>query len=467
MSAQLQFDVAVIGAGPGGYVAAIRAAQLGLKVAVIERDPRYGGTCTLRGCIPTKALLRDAHLLHEVRKAVQQGMFKTGPVDFDFDKIQARKNDIIAKSHRGIEYLFKKNKITAIKGAATLLAANRIHVAGDTAAEVEARNIIIATGSEAKSLPGYDVNEDRIISNVGALDMAAVPQSLVVVGAGAVGVEFASLYNTFGTKVTLLEAVPHLVPLEDEDVSKELRRVFTRKGIDVHTGAKLQSAKASGAGVEVAFQTDSGEAKAVTADKLLMATGRAPNTAGIGLETLGIVTERGFIKVDRYMQTNVAGVYAIGDVVPSPQLAHVAFQEGVIAAEKIAGQNPAAINYLHVPNCTYCDPQIASVGLTEAKAVAAGHKVKIGKFPFTAVAKARIEDATDGFVKIVATEEDGEILGVHMIGAGVTEMIAEGVTAMGLEGTVGDLTHLIHAHPTLSESVHEALEGVFGAPIHM
>jgi dihydrolipoamide dehydrogenase len=467
MSAQLQFDVAVIGAGPGGYVAAIRAAQLGLKVAVIERDPRYGGTCTLRGCIPTKALLRDAHLLHEVRKAVQQGMFKTGPVDFDFDKIQARKNDIIAKSHRGIEYLFKKNKITVIKGAATLLAANRIHVAGDTAAEVEARNIIIATGSEAKSLPGYDVNEDRIISNVGALDMAAVPQSLVVVGAGAVGVEFASLYNTFGTKVTLLEAVPHLVPLEDEDVSKELRRVFTRKGIDVHTGAKLQSAKASGTGVEVAFQTDSGEAKAVTADKLLMATGRAPNTAGIGLETLGIVTERGFIKVDRYMQTNVAGVYAIGDVVPSPQLAHVAFHEGVIAAEKIAGQNPAAINYLHVPNCTYCDPQIASVGLTEAKAIAAGHKIKIGKFPFTAVAKARIEDATDGFVKIVATEEDGEILGVHMIGAGVTEMIAEGVTAMGLEGTVGDLSHLIHAHPTLSESVHEALEGVFGAPIHM
>jgi dihydrolipoamide dehydrogenase len=467
MSAQLQYDVAVIGAGPGGYVAAIRAAQLGLKVAVIERDPRYGGTCTLRGCIPTKALLRDAHLLHEVRKAVQQGMFKTGPVDFDFDKIQARKNDIISKSHRGIEYLFKKNKITVIKGSATLLAANRIHVSGDSAAEVEARNIIIATGSEAKSLPGYDVNEDRIISNVGALDMAAVPQSLVVVGAGAVGVEFASLYNTFGTKVTLLEAVPHLVPLEDEDVSKELRRVFTRKGIDIHTGARLQSAKASGAGVDVAFQTDSGEAKTVTADKLLMATGRAPNTAGIGLETLGIVTERGFIKVDRYMQTNVAGVYAIGDVVPSPQLAHVAFQEGVIAAEKIAGQNPAAINYLHVPNCTYCDPQIASVGLTEAKAVAAGHKVKIGKFPFTAVAKARIEDATDGFVKIVATEEDGEIVGVHMIGAGVTEMIAEGVTAMGLEGTVGDLTHLIHAHPTLSESVHEALEGVFGAPIHM
>ena len=267
--------------------------------------------------------------------------------------------------------------------------------------------------------------------------------------------------------MTLLEALPQLVPLEDEEVAKELRRVFTRKGIDCHTGASLESAKTTDTGVEVAFQTDSGERKTVVADKLLMATGRAPNTSGIGLETLGITMERGFIKVDRYMQTNVPGVYAIGDVMPSPQLAHVAFHEGIIAVERIAGKDPAAINYLHVPNCTYCDPQIASVGLTEAKAVAAGHKVKIGKFPFTAVAKARIEDATDGFVKIVADEEDGEILGVHMIGSAVTEMIAEGVTAMGLEGTVADLAHLIHAHPTLSEGIHEALEGVFGAPIHI
>ena len=462
-----QFDVAVIGAGPGGYVAAIRASQLGLKVAVIERDSRFGGTCTLRGCIPTKALLRDARLLHELKKAVQQGMFRTGPIEFDFDKIQARKNDIISKSHRGVEYLFKKNKVTVIKGSATLLSPTRIQVAGETPVEVEARNIIIATGSEAKSLPGYTVDEQHIITNIGALDMAAVPQSLVVVGAGAVGVEFASIYNTFGAKVTLLEAAPQLVPLEDEEISKELRRLFTRKGIDVFTGAKLQSAQASGNGVEVAFQTDSGEAKSVVADKLLMATGRAANISGIGLEALGIATERGFIKVDRYMQTSVTGVYAVGDVTPSPQVAHVAFHEGVIAAERIAGQDPAAINYLHVPNCTYSDPQIASVGLTEAKAVAAGHKVKVGKFPFTAVAKARIEDATDGFVKIVASEEDGEILGIHMIGLAVTETIAEGVAAMGLEGTVADLVHLVHAHPTLSESIHEALEGVFGAPIHM
>jgi dihydrolipoamide dehydrogenase len=467
MSSQQPFDVAIIGAGPGGYVAAIRASQLGLKAAVIERDSRLGGTCTLRGCIPTKALLRDAHLLHEVKKAVQQGLLKTGAVDFDFEKIQARKNDIIGKSNKGIDYLFRKNKVTVIRGVATVLSPGRITVAGDAPTEVQAKNIIIATGSEAKPLPGYSVDENRIITNVGALDMAAVPQSLIVVGAGAVGVEFASIYNAFGTKVTLLEALPQLVPLEDEDVAKELRRVFTKKGIDCYTGARLESARTTDTGVEATFLADNGERKTIAAEKLLMATGRAPNTAGVGLESLGVQMERSFIKVDRYMQTNVPGIYAVGDVVPTPQLAHVAFQEGVVAVEHIAGKNPPAINYLHVPNCTYCDPQIASVGLSEAKAISTGHKVKTGKFPFTAVAKARIEDATDGFVKIVAREEDGEVLGFHMIGSGVTEMIAEGVTAMGLEGTVADLTHLIHAHPTLSESVHEALEGVFGSPIHI
>jgi dihydrolipoamide dehydrogenase len=461
------FDVAVIGAGPGGYVAAIRAAQLGLNVVVIERDTRFGGTCTLRGCIPTKALLRDAHLLHEVRRAVQQGILKTGQVDFDFEKIQARKNDIISKSNRGIEYLFKKNKVTVVRGAATLLSATRIRVEGGTATEVEAKNIIIATGSEARPLPGYNVDERQVLTNVGALELASVPASLVVVGAGAVGVEFASLYNSFGSRVTLLEVTPHLVPLEDEEISRELRRAFTKKGIDVYTGAHLDSAQTAGECVVVSVRNDKGETQSVTADKILLATGRSPNTSGIGLETLGVATERGYIKVDRYMQTNVSGVYAIGDVVPSPQLAHVAFHEGVVAAERIAGKNPAAINYLHVPNCTYCDPQIASVGLSEAKAIAAGHQIKVGKFPFLAVAKARIDDATDGFVKIVANEEDGSVLGVHAIGSSVTEIIQEGVTAMGLEAAVGDLTPLIHAHPTLSESIHEALEGVFGAPIHI
>jgi dihydrolipoamide dehydrogenase len=461
-------DIVIIGAGPGGYVAAIRAAQLGLKTAIVDRDSRFGGTCTLRGCIPTKALLRDAHLFQEMKKAVQQGMFKTGEIQLDFSKIQSRKDDVVSKSSKGVDYLLKKNKVTVIRGNAKLISPGKIQVKDDAGTtEVEAGNIVIATGSEARSLPGYDLDEQSIISNIGALNMLSIPASLAIVGAGAVGVEFASIYQAFGTKVTLLEVAPDLMPLEDAEVSKELRRVLTRKGIEIHTSAKLESAKKTPAGVEVLFQTEKGEAKKVLVDKLLMATGRSPNTSSIGLETVGVATERGFIKVNSFMQTNVAGIYAIGDVVPTPLLAHVAFQEGVIAAEKIAGHSPVPINYLQVPNCTYSDPQIASVGLTEAKAIAAGYKVKTGKFPFMAVGKARIAEATDGFVKIVADEKYGEILGVHMIGEGVTENIHEAVVAMGLDGTVADIVHAIHAHPTMAEGMHEAMEGVFGAPIHL
>jgi dihydrolipoamide dehydrogenase len=461
-------DIVIIGAGPGGYVAAIRAAQLGLKTAIVDRDSRFGGTCTLRGCIPTKALLRDAHLFQEMKKAVQQGLFKTGEIQLDFSKIQNRKDDVVTKSSKGVDYLLKKNKVTVMKGSAKLLSPGKIQVTGDGGTtEVEARNIVIATGSEARSLPGYDLDEQSIISNVGALNMQSIPASLLIVGAGAVGVEFASIYQAFGTKVTLLEVAPDLMPLEDVEVSKELRRVLHRKGIEIHTGAKLESAKKTSSGVEVQFQTEKGEAKKLLVEKLLMATGRSPNTASIGLESVGVALERGFIKVNSFMQTNVAGIYAIGDVVPTPLLAHVAFQEGVVAAEKIAGHSPVPINYLQVPNCTYSDPQIASVGLTEAKAIAAGHKIKTGKFPFMAVGKARIAEATDGFVKIVADEKYGEILGVHMIGEGVTENIHEAVVAMGLEGTVADIVHAIHAHPTMAEGMHEALESVFGAPIHL
>jgi len=461
-------DIVIIGAGPGGYVAAIRAAQLGLKTTIVDRDSRFGGTCTLRGCIPTKALLRDAHLFQEMKKAVQQGLFKTGDIQVDFSKIQARKDDVVSKSSKGVDYLLKKNKVTVMRGDAKLMSPGRIQVKGDAGTtEVEARNIVIATGSEARSLPGYDLDEEHIISNIGALNMTAIPQSLLIVGAGAVGVEFASIYQAFGSKVTLLEVAPDLMPLEDAEVSKELRRVLTRKGIEIHTKAKLESAKSVNSGVEVVFQTERGETKKLVVEKLLMATGRSPNTASIGLETVGVAVERGFIKVNPFMQTNVAGIYAIGDVVPTPLLAHVAFQEGVIAVEKIAGHSPVPINYLQVPNCTYSDPQIASVGLTEAKAIAAGHKIKTGKFPFMAVGKARIAEATDGFVKIVADEAYGEILGVHMIGEGVTENIHEAVVAMGLDGTVADLVHAVHAHPTMAEGMHEALEGVFGAAIHL
>ncbi|HEY2383671.1 MAG TPA: dihydrolipoyl dehydrogenase [Terriglobia bacterium] len=462
------FDVAVIGSGPGGYVAAIRAGQLGLKAAVIEKDSRYGGTCLLRGCIPTKALLRDAHLFQEIKRAKQQGLFKTGDVEIDWAKIQDRKNDIVDKNAKGVDFLFRKNKVTVFKGYGTIVSPAKILVKGDSAStEVEAKNIIIATGSEAKSLPGYNFDEKNILSNIGVLELKEVPKSMLIVGSGAVGVEFASIYNSFGTKVILIEVLPNMVPVEDEEVSKELKRVFTKKGIEVYTKARLESAQVKDGAVEITFQTEKGEVKKYTVDKMLMATGRGPNSANIGLDKLGVAMERGFVKVDPYMETSVKGVYAIGDVTPSPLLAHVASQEGIVAVEKIAGKHPVPIKYNQVPGCTYCDPQVASVGLTEAKAKEAGHTVKVGKFPFTAVAKAKIEDASEGFVKIVADAKYGEILGAHMIGNSVTEMIEEVVAAMALEGTVADLVNAIHAHPTLTEATHEAAEAVFGAAIHI
>jgi dihydrolipoamide dehydrogenase len=333
--------------------------------------------------------------------------------------------------------------------------------------EVNAKNIIIASGSEAKSLPGYMFDEKTILSNVGVLDLKDLPKSMLIIGCGAVGVEFASIYNSFGTKVTLLEVLPNIVPVEDDEISKELKRVFTKKGIEVYTKARLESAKPNGGAVEVTFQTEKGEVKKHTVDKVLIATGRGPNSANIGLDKIGVAMDRGFVKVDQYMGTNVKGVYAIGDVTPSPLLAHVASQEGIVAVEKIAGKHPVPIKYNQVPGCTYCDPQVASVGLTEAKAKEAGYEVKVGKFPFTAVAKAKIEDATEGFVKIVADAKYGEILGIHMIGNTVTEMIAEAVAAIALEGTVEDLVNMIHAHPTLAEATHEAALAVFGAAIHI
>ena len=468
MKEQAPFDVAIIGTGPGGYVAAIRAGQLGLKTAVIEKDSRYGGTCLLRGCIPTKALLRDAHLFQELKRASQQGLFKTGEIGLDFGKIQDRKKDIVEKNAKGVDFLLRKNKATVFKGYGTVISPNKIEVKGNGAStEVIAKNIIIATGSEAKSIPGYDFDEKTILSNVGVLDLNQIPKSMLIVGSGAVGVEFASIYNSFGTKVTLIEVLPSIVPLEDEEISKELKRVFTKKGIEVYTKAKLESAKASENSVEVTFQTEKGEIKKSVCEKMLLATGRGPNTANIGLDKLGVAMERGFIKVGEYMETSVKGIYAIGDVTPSPLLAHVASQEGIVAVEKIAGKHPVPIKYNQVPACTYCDPQVASVGLTEAKAKDAGYKVKVGKFPFTAIAKAKIEDASDGFVKIVADEKYGEILGVHMIGNTVTEMIAEAVATIALEGTVEDLVNTIHAHPTLAEAMHEAMENVFGAAIHI
>ncbi len=462
------FDLAIIGSGPGGYVAAIRAHQLGLKTAIVERDVRMGGTCLLRGCIPTKVLLHDAALLGKIRRASKHG-FNTGEVEVDFSKVQKRKSVIVTKLTKGVEFLMKKNEVVTYKGNATLTGPGHIAVEGSgSTTQVRAKHVIVATGSEPKSLPGYDVDGQFVITNNEALDLESIPKSMVIVGAGAVGVEFASIYSSFGTRVTLLEVLPRLVPIEDEDVSKELRRALKKQGIDVHTEARLESAKVRKGALEVVFRTAKGEEKRVQAEKLLMATGRAPNTSGIGLEKLGVVTDdKGYVKVNDYMESNVPGVYAIGDIVPTPWLAHVASHEGVVAVERIAGRNPVPIRYDQVPGCTYCEPQVASVGLTEAAARAAGHSVKVGKFPFSAIGKAMIEDATDGFVKVVADEKYGEILGVHMIGNGVTELIAEAVASIGLEATAEDLIHTIHAHPTLSEAVHEAMEDVYGVSIHM
>src|SRR5262245_35750288 len=307
------FDVAIIGSGPGGYVAAIRAGQLGLKTIVIERDTRYGGTCLLRGCIPTKALLRDAHLFQEMKRASQQGLFKTGEIGIDFTKIQERKSDVVDKMAKGVEFLFRKNKVHVVKGTGTVVSPTQIAVKGDGGStEVNDKNIIIATGSEAKSLPGYNFDEKNILSNIGVLDLKDIPKSMFIVGSGAVGVEFASIYNSFGTKVTLIEVLPSIVPLEDEEISKELKRVFTKKGIEVFTKAKLESAQPKDDGVEVTFQTEKGEAKKYNVEKVLMATGRGPNTTNIGLEKIGVTTDRGFVKVNEYMETNIKGVYAIG-----------------------------------------------------------------------------------------------------------------------------------------------------------
>ncbi len=468
MAEQKLFDVAIMGAGPGGYVAAIRAAQLGLSVAIIEKDTRLGGTCLLRGCIPTKVLLHDAGLLQKIRRAAKYG-FNTSDADVDFSKIQKRKNDIVAKLTKGVEYLMKKNKVSSFKGTASVDGPGRISVqGGEAAVEVRAKNIIVATGSEPKSLPGYDIDGQFVITNNEALDLEAIPKSMVIVGAGAVGVEFASIYASFGAKVTLLEALPHIVPLEDEDVSKELARWMKKQGIDVFPGARLESAKTVKGGVEVTFRTAKDEEKRVKVQKLLMATGRAPNTSGIGLDKVGVqADERGFVQVNEFMETGARNVYAIGDIVPTPWLAHVASAEGIVAVEHIAGKDPVPLRYNQIPSCTYCEPQVASVGLTEKAAREAGHAVKVGKFPFAALGKAMIEDATEGFVKVVADERYGEVLGVHMVGNGVTELISEGVAAMGLEATAEDLIHTVHPHPTLSEAVHEAVEGVYGVTIHL
>jgi dihydrolipoamide dehydrogenase len=466
------YDLVVVGAGTGGYVAAIRAAQLGLRTAVVERQKALGGTCLIWGCIPTKALLEHAHAYKIVQQSKEWGIVLGGAPALDIAQVHARKDKIVTGLTRGIEFLFKKNGITWIKGTARLLGGGRIAVSGDAPQELEAKEVIVATGSQARSVPGVEIDRRRIITSDEAIHLKEVPASMVILGSGAVGVEFASIFNRFGTKVTIVELLPRLVPLEDEAISAELQKAFRKQGIVTHTGTTVTSALATGEGVEVEAQGAGGKAQSFKADYLLVATGRGPVTEGLGAQDVGLAMDRGYLVVDEEYRTNVPGISAIGDVItvggaPHPQLAHVSSAEGILVAERLAGEEVRPINYDHVPAGTYCDPEIGSVGLTEARARERGVDVRVGTFPFSALGRARMANETDGFVKIVADRKYDEVLGVHIIGPRATELVAEAVLALRLECTVEELVRTIHAHPTMSEAVGEAAHATHGAAIHV
>jgi dihydrolipoamide dehydrogenase len=458
-----QFDVTVIGAGPGGYVAAIRAAQVGLKTSIIERDKDLGGTCLLRGCIPTKELLHSAHVYELIKEPAEFGVEITGAT-LNFPSVIKRKNAIVTKLSKGVEFLMKKNKITVFKGHGKLEGKGRVTVtdAAGKVTDVPTKNVIIATGSAVRLLPGLTIQNPRIVTSDELLDFQHVPKSMVVLGAGAVGVEFASVFNRFGSEVTVIEMLDRLVPIEDEETSKELQRAFRKRKINVLTSTKFENATVNTNDVTINYTDSKGKPGTITAETLLVAIGRRPVTDNLGLENTKCEVERGYIKVDGYMCTAEPNVYAIGDVVPTPWLAHVASKEGCLAAEHIAGRNPHPIKYNLVPNCTYCEPEIGSVGLTEAKAKEKGYDVKVGKFPFSALGKAMILGETEGFVKVIADAKYDEVLGVHMIGPHATDLLAEACVAMGLEATAEEFGHIMHAHPTLSEAVMEAAEAVHG-----
>ena len=462
------FDVTVIGAGPGGYSAAIRAAQVGLKTAIVERDPNLGGTCLLRGCIPTKEYLHSAHLADTMTHAADFGI-EVAAYKINFESVYQRKNKIVDQLSKGVSFLMKKNKITVFKGTGSLAGQGKVNVtdADGKVQTIETKNVIIATGSAPRLLPGLEVNSPRVVTSDELLEIRQIPKSMVVLGAGAVGVEFASVFAHFGSQVTIIELLPRIVPIEDEEVSKELTRVFKKRKINVLTDTKFQSAKVNADEVEITYVDSKGNPGKITCETLLVATGRRAVTEGLGVEGTKLEIERGYIKVDEFMRTAEPNVYAIGDVIPTPWLAHVAAKEGCVAAEHIAGKNPRPINYNLVPNCTYCHPEIGSIGLTEAKAKEKGYEVKVGKFPFSALAKAKILGETDGFVKVVADAKYDEVLGVHIIGPHATDLLAEASVALGLEATAEELGHIMHAHPTLSESMMEAAEDVHKMAINM
>jgi dihydrolipoamide dehydrogenase len=464
---KVPYDLIVIGSGPGGYSAAIRAGQYGLKTALVEKQPRLGGTCLLVGCVPTKALLQTADVWERFVHSDKEGILCENP-RLDFPRVKDRKDGIVNKHSNGVGMLLKRAKVERISGFATLKGGGKVEVKSEAGTQtLEAKNIIIATGSEARMLPGLTPDADSILTNIEILDLKAVPKSLAVIGAGAVGVEFASMFRRFGTDVTVIEMLPRMVPVEDEDISKELERSFRKQKIRVETGARAENIRKTGDGVTLTLTTKEGKQEELQVEKLLVAVGRKPNTEGIGLENTKVEVDRGFIKVDANQRTAEPGVYAIGDVVAgTPQLAHVATREGMIAVAHMAGKPAVPINRNRIPGCTYTEPGIGSVGLTEAQARAAGYKVKVGRFPFGGNSRATILGHHDGFIKVVADERYGEILGVHIIGPEGFELVAEAVAAMEAEATVDVMMQTIHAHPTLYEAVGEAFNAVYGLSIN-
>ena len=475
--AETIYDVAIVGGGPGGYTAAFRGAQYGLKVALIEVTDKLGGVCLHVGCVPTKSLLFNAEIWDHMQHAADFGIgFGTGEMPaptLNWGAVQNRKNGIIVKHTKGLDFLVKKNKVTRLQGYARLTgpAVNGVHTLDLTGTDgqvtqVKAKNVIVATGSEAKMLPGLQA-DDRILTNIEILALTQAPKSLVVVGAGAVGVEFASIFSTFGAEVTILEFLPRMMSPEDEEISKELTRLFKKRGIDVNTGAKVEKVEKTETGVKVTYTDANGKPQVKEAEKVLIAVGRAPRTTDVGIEKTKIELDRGFVKVNEAQETAEPGVFAIGDIVAGlPQLAHVGMMSGMVAVAKIAGKKFRPVRKDRIPACTYCEPQIGSAGLTEAQAKEKGHDVKVGKFPFAGNSKATILGSHDGFVKIVSDAKYGEVLGVHIIGPQATELIAEAVAVMELEGTVEEMMFTIHAHPTLSESLLDAYGAVEGMAIN-
>jgi len=468
------FDVVVIGSGTGGYVAAIRAAQLGLRVAVVERQSSLGGTCLNWGCIPTKALLEHAHALKIAQEAAEWGVSfgdTAGQPTIDMTRVHARKDKIVTGLTKGVEFLFKKHAIAWIKGSGRLAGGGAVEVTGADARRITAREIIVATGSAPRSVPGITIDKTHIISSDEAIHLPVVPKAIAIMGSGAVGVEFASIFRRFGSGVTLIELLPRLVPHEDAAVSAELEKAFKKRGIVSRPNTKVTAATVTGDRVTIEMQDGSGQTSTLTVDTLLVATGRGPVTEGLGAAEAGLALEGGFVRVDSLFHTNVPGISAIGDVItmggPHAQLAHLSSAEGIVLAERIAGLDARPLNYDQVPSCTYCEPEIGSVGLTEAEAVARGYDVRIGTFPFGVLGRAKIAGETEGFVKIVAEAKYDELLGVHMIGARATELVAEAAVALRLESTVEELIRTIHAHPTMSEAVGEAAHAAHGAAIHL